>query len=108
MPIFSYLINKPIGSEIVRNFQIIGFFDVGSAWHGLFPFDDENRFNVVVTTNGPITTTVNYYQNPVVAGYGFGARTLLFGYFLRFDMAWGLDTGESLDPRYYFSLTTDF
>ena len=72
------------------------------------PFDDEDRFNTVITVNGPITTTVNYFQNPVVFGYGFGARTLIFGYFLRFDMAWGLDTGEILDPTYYFSLSLDF
>jgi hypothetical protein len=55
-----------------------------------------------------VTTTVNFFQSPVVYGYGIGARTLIFGYFLRFDMAWGLDTGEVLDPRYYFSLSLDF
>ena len=108
VPIFAYLVNKPIRSEIIRNFQVVGFFDLGSAWHGLFPFDDENRFNTEVIVEGPITTTVDFFQNPLVAGYGFGARTLLFGYFLRFDMAWGLDTGEILDPLYYFSLSLDF
>jgi hypothetical protein len=107
-PMFSYLINKPIRSELIRNFQLVGFFDVGSAWQGFNPFDDENRFNVYVDESGPVTTTVNFFQNPVIAGYGWGARTLLFGYFLRFDMAWGLDTGEILDPRYYFSLSLDF
>ena len=108
VPLFSYLVNKPIRSELIRNFQVLGFFDAGSAWQGALPFDDEDRFNTVITVNGPITTTVNYFQNPVVFGYGFGARTLIFGYFLRFDMAWGLDTGEILDPTYYFSLSLDF
>lgn len=108
VPLFSYLLNKPIRSELIRNFQVVGFFDAGSAWQGALPFDDEDRFNTVVNVNGPITTTVNYFQNPVVFGYGFGARTLIFGYFLRFDMAWGLDTGEILDPTYYFSLSLDF
>ncbi len=108
VPVFSYLINKPIRSELIRNFQVLGFFDAGSAWKGALPFDDEDRFNTVVINNGPVTTTVNYFQNPVVFGYGFGARTVIFGYFLRFDMAWGLDTGEVLDPTYYFSLSLDF
>lgn len=108
VPLFSYLVNKPIRSELIRNFQVLGFFDAGSAWQGALPFDDEDRFNTVVTVNGPITTTVDYFQNPFAFGYGFGARTLIFGYFLRFDMAWGLDTGEILDPRYYFSLSLDF
>ncbi len=108
VPLFSYLFNKPIRSELIRNFQVTGFFDAGSAWQGLLPFDEEDRFNTVVTVNGPVTTTVNFFQSPVVYGYGIGARTLIFGYFLRFDMAWGLDTGEVLDPRYYFSLSLDF
>jgi hypothetical protein len=108
VPIFTYLINKPIRSELIRNFQVVGFFDAGSAWRGWSPFDAEDRLNTVVVENGPITTTVEFFRNPFVFGSGWGARTLLFGYFVRFDMAWGLDTGERTGPSYLWSLSLDF
>ncbi len=108
VPLFSYLINKPIRSELIRNFMVTGFFDAGSAWRGWTPFDAEDRLNTVVVENGPITTTVEFFRNPFVFGYGWGARTVLFGYYLRFDMAWGVDTGEPVGPSYLWSLSLDF
>ncbi len=108
VPVFAYLINKPIRSELIRNFMVVGFFDAGSAWRGFTPFDAEDRLNVVTNTTGPITTEVEFFRNPFVFGYGWGARTLLFGYYLRFDMAWGVDTGEPVGPSYLWSLSLDF
>lgn len=108
VPIFAYLINTPIRSEMIRNFQLVAFADAGTAWEGTSPFDEDNPFNSEVIENGPVTVEVEYFRNPVVAGYGFGARTLLFGYFLRADVAWGLDSGERTGPQWYFSLSLDF
>ena len=43
-----------------------------------------------------------------VAGYGLGTRTVLFGYFIRVDAAWGWDSGEVTGPTWHFSLNLDF
>lgn len=108
IPVFTYLINTPIRSELIRNFQLVAFGDIGTAWEGLSPFDQDNPFNTERFTNGPVTVTVQYFRNPVVGGYGFGARTMLFGYFVRGDVAWGIDSGETKSPIWYLSLNLDF
>lgn len=41
-PVFAYFSRKPIKSEFLRNFQLIGFGDVGSAWTGSNPYSGEN------------------------------------------------------------------
>ncbi len=113
VPIFAALINSPIRSELIRNFQIVGFFDVGTAWEGLSPFSSDNPlFNEDIPNtpeNPSVIVRVKRYKTPVILGFGPGLRTSLFGYFLRFDTAWGYDTGEfSKKPTYYFSFGLDF
>ncbi len=107
-PIFQYLLKKNIRSDFVRNFMLVGFTDIGSAWVGINPFDDENPQFTETIGQDPVTVRVDYYRNPLVVGYGFGLRSTLLGYYLRFDVAWGADSGQKLGPKYYFSLTTDF
>jgi hypothetical protein len=108
IPVFKYFIRRPIRSKFIRNFQVIGFADVGSAWNGLDPWSKDNRLNKDVITDGPITVTVFKNIDPIVAGYGFGVRTTLLGYFLRLDWAWGVEDGVSKDkPIFYLSLSLD-
>jgi Tol biopolymer transport system component len=107
-PIFKYLLNKPIKSDFVENFQIVGFSDVGSAWTGLTPYSDDNRFNQVIVEQNPITVTINSNREPIVSSYGFGLRSRLLGYFVRADWAWGIDDGL-IQPRvFHLSLAMDF
>ena len=47
-------------------------------------------------------------KNPFVGGFGFGARSRLFGYFLRADWAWGVEDGYVLPHILYISLGLDF
>lgn len=109
IPIFAYLTNSTIKSEFVKNFQIIGFTDIGTAWEGLNPWNKDNPLFTDVIGRDPVTITVEYFKNPIVFGYGFGLRTLLFGYFIRMDVAWGNDSGiKTESPKLYFSFTTDF
>jgi len=110
IPIFSYLSLTPIRSEFLKNFQIVGFADIGMAWRGISPFNDENQFTVV-TIGGPpspVEATVKYFRSPIVGGYGVGLRSKVLGYFLRFDAAWGVDTGARSDAVLYWSLGLDF
>ncbi|NRB53468.1 MAG: hypothetical protein HRU41_37780 [Saprospiraceae bacterium] len=111
MPIFKYL-SRRIRSSFLRNFQVIGFFDVGTAWVGSSPYSDENPLNTSFFPEGnpdsAVRVKVTYFRDPIVAGYGVGARALLFGYFVRVDYAWGIETREVQDPVWHFSLGMDF
>jgi hypothetical protein len=107
-PIFKYFINSPIKSSFVKNFQIVGFADIGSAWNGPHPYSDENKFNSQVVVKEPITIIIDSNREPVIYGYGFGFRTRLLGYFMRADWAWGVDDGVVLPSVFYFSLSLDF
>jgi WD40 repeat protein len=107
-PIFKYFFNSPIKSDFIKNFQLVGFFDIGSAWNGTQPYSDENTFNQRVIENGSLTITVDSNREPIIYGYGFGLRTRLLGYFVRADWAWGVDDGVTLPSVFYFSLSLDF
>lgn len=109
VPIFKYL-SKRLNSSFLENFQVVGFFDVGTAWAGSDPYREDNPLNTstIVEGNDNIEVTVNYFRDPLVAGYGVGARTMLFGYFVRVDYAWGIETRIVQDPRLYISFGLDF
>ena len=108
MPIFKYF-SKRVRSPFFRNFQLVGFFDVGTAWEGNDPYSKENPLNTsVVDNSGLVSVKVNYFRDPIVAGYGGGVRAMLFGYFIRLDYAWGIETREIQDPIFYLSIGTDF
>lgn len=106
-PIFRYIFRRS-QSNFVRNFQMIGFFDAGTAWQGINPFNEESPLNTWTDSNNNVTISVNYFRDPIVMGYGVGMRTLLFGYFVRLDYAWGIETRAVQDPRLYFSIGMDF
>ena len=96
-------------SRLLRDFQLVGFFDVGLAWEGRDPYDPNNPINFVEIDRPPILNArVQYFRDPFVMGYGAGVRINLFGYFLRGDYAWGVDSGATLKPRIHVSLGYDF
>ncbi len=108
-PIFKYLSRRQLRSSFLRSFQVIGFFDTGSAWKGLNPFDEDNPLNtIMVNTQDIVQVEARYFRQPFVYGYGFGARALLFGYHIKLDYGWGVDSGIRNDGRLYISLGTDF
>jgi hypothetical protein len=108
IPVFTYLLNKPIRSDFIRNFQVAGFFDVGTAWTGTSPFSDDNSFNTQIISQNPVTVILDRQVDPIVAGTGFGLRTRIFGYFMRIDWAWGYEDGVMRDSIFYWSLGLDF
>lgn len=107
-PIFRYLLNRPIRSDFVNNFQIIGFGDLGMAWYGANPLSEDNTLNKNTYYSNPILLTIYNQKNPLVGGYGFGLRSRLLGYFIRFDVAWGVDDMKIQKSMTYLSFTTDF
>ncbi len=113
VPIFKYLSQKPLTSNFLKNFQLVSFVDIGTAWHGNNPFNRNNPLNTIVLPrdNNPLTPvilTVNYFKDPIVWSYGVGARILLFGYMLRADYGWGVETRVIQKPHFNIALGTDF
>jgi len=110
LPAFKFFANKPLKSEFLNSFQLIGFFDIGTAWNGLSPYYKDNPFftQVYESPFSPIKITVYTQKEPIVAGYGLGLRAKLFGYFLRADWAYGIDDGVVKNPVFYLSLSLDF
>lgn len=109
LPIFSYLINSPIQMEFIRNFQLVAFGDIGSAWTGWNPYNPNNSFYTSHIESGSLNITVTEQKDPFVGGLGLGLRSTLFGYFIRFDVAWGFDERKfNNTPKCYFSLNLDF
>ena len=107
-PIFRYLAGHPLGSGFLNTFHVVGFADVGSAWTGMNPFDNENAWNTEIIENGPMTITLDANRDPIVAGYGFGVRSQLLGYFIRLDWAWGVENMKVQPRMFYLSLSLDF
>ncbi len=112
IPLFRMLGLRKRGVSFFRNFQVTGFFDAGLAWYGLGPNDDPNLLNNITLRNPEdnpvITVDARYFRDPLVMGYGFGLRSTLLGYFVKFDYAWGIETRQVQKPRFYFSLGKDF
>jgi len=108
VPIVRYIYKGPINSNFWRNLQLTTFTDIGSAWTGVGPFNSDNSLNTKVVNEGNFSIKVKSYENPFLIGYGFGARTLVLGYYLKFDVAWGRQNGFTNDPRYYFTFGYDF
>ena len=108
LPVFRYIFNKPLRSEFLNNFQVVGFTDIGSAWQGLNPLTEENTYYTKTINSKPLDITVKVQKDPLIAGYGFGLRSTLFGYFLRADWAWGVEDQVVMPRIFYISLSLDF
>lgn len=108
-PVFTYLFNRPIQSEFLRNFQLVTFADAGTAWAGWNPFDENNVLFTKYESFGMLRIKVQYEKDPLIAGIGAGARTKLLGYFLKGDIAWGIEDGRiKRKPVFYLSMSLDF
>lgn len=112
IPIFQFLGMRNNQLSFLRNFQITGFFDAGLAWYGLGPDAEDNPLNTIEVESPPdnpvISVEARYFRDPLVMGYGFGLRTTILGYFLKFDYAWGIETRQVQEPRWYISMGMDF
>ena len=113
IPVFKYFFKKPVIGNFWRNFQIVGFFDAGTAWQGTSPYSFDNPINtkfLIRPTQGPLISTmkVNYFRDPIVMGYGAGVRSVIFGLYLRADYAWGIESRQIQKPLLHIALGTDF
>jgi hypothetical protein len=107
-PIIRYFANRPIKSDFLNNLQLVGFGDVGTAWTGMHPWTDDNFLFTERIRQAPMNITVKVQKEPIVGGFGFGARTRLLGYFIRGDVAWGVEDFKVQEAVFYLSLSLDF
>ncbi len=91
--------------------------DAGSAWNNWNSFQKGNYQvfyqDYTTTANGAAANTILRVQRlkaPVVVGTGFGFRASFgAGFFTKFDVAWGYDSGVwSKKPPLYLSFGYDF
>ena len=108
LPLIRFFSEKPIKSNFLENLQVIGFGDVGVAFNGRTPFSEDNTFNKKIFEQGNVRIERWSLRKPVVGGYGFGIRSMLMGYFVRLDRAWGVESGIESEPVWVLSLGTDF
>ena len=114
LPVLTTFLKRPIQSAILKNLQVVAFCDMGDAWKGFLPTGDNLSSNYNFPSLGsPSSGLNNVYlsltvpnSNGLALGYGGGLRTSLFGYFVRTDIAWSIDTPKK--PVFYFALGTDF
>lgn len=110
IPFVQLIAGHNIKPTILNSLQLLLFGDVGTAWTGITPYSDENCLYTRYVVNGPVTAKVKRQVDPFVGGFGVGLRANLFGYFLRFDYAWGVEDYQIYDPRgmFTFSIGLDF
>lgn len=109
LSIFKHLLGANKGHPIFNEMQLVGFFDLGSSWHGTSPWSDDNPLNTVsVSSQDVIQLKIKYFRNPLVMGYGAGLRTSLFGYLVKLDYGWGVENGQIQTPRLHIGFGADF
>lgn len=105
LPILNTFMKRPVQSGFLKNLQAVGFVDVGSAWDGLVPNDA--TISNPITAAGPQVAVVLEDTRGVGLGYGAGLRTMIFGYYIRMDVAWNADDNRTR-PMLHIGLGTDF
>lgn len=112
LPVLTTFLKRPIQSSILRNLQLVTFADMGSAWNGFLPNADRLRNDrILPDPNDPnadpqVSLRITDETGGIGLGYGAGLRTMIFGYFMRFDAAWNAEGRTK--PILYFSIGTDF
>ena len=106
LPVFATFIDNPINNAFVRNFQLIQFLDLGTAWNGAYNGIHRPHEDFI---QGPVDVRIDAGGlGPFAAGYGFGARSNLLGYFMKVDCGWPMKGVFRGKPVWYFALGFDF
>lgn len=96
LPIIRYLVAGPIIPLFFQNVIGTAFIDVGTAWTKNEDFDFSFK------------SAENNLSKGMLMGTGFGARSFVLFFLLRFDVAWAYDFNGFSKPKYYFSIGVDF
>jgi len=110
IPFVQLIAGHKVRLNFFNSMQLLLFGDIGTAWTGITPYSDDNCLYTRYVINGPITARINRQVDPWVGGFGLGLRVNVFGYFLRFDYAWGVEDYKIYKPKgmFTFSIGLDF
>lgn len=108
VPLIRALTNGPISSNFLRNMQFVAFYDIGSSWSGKPPFTSNGTFSYTIIRENPFVIETKNFLNPWLYSYGVGARTMMFGYYMKCDVAWPVENFEVSKPRVFVTLGFDF
>lgn len=109
VPLVRALSNSPISSNFFRNLQFTAFYDIGTSWSGKPPFSSETSVSYDVIKSGQtFEARIKNYLNPWLYSYGLGVRTVVFGYYLKFDLAWPVTNYQVSNPRGMLTIGFDF
>ncbi len=108
VPLIRALSGGPIASNFFRNMQLTAFYDIGSSWTGAVPVNAQNSVRTRQVVEGPFKVDITEYLNPWLYSYGFGFRSMMLGYYMKFDLAWPVENYEVRDPRFHVTLGFDF
>ena len=132
-PLFAAILPGPIPILPLYNLNGVAFFDAGMAWGQDIVFEyyrqsinqqfsresivlnesdldfrvSERSQRQINTGNGAFNVPVN--EGDILMGAGFGLRTILFGFPLRYDVGWPYyRDGFGSDPIHYITIGLDF
>ncbi len=112
VPLVRALSSGPITSNFFRNMQLTAFYDIGSSWTGEIPFREGSSVRQRVVpqneSGSPFRVELNEYINPWLYSYGAGFRSVMLGYYLKFDVAWPVVNYEVQSVRFHATLGFDF
>ncbi len=108
-PIVRYLYKGPIESNFLKHFQLNFFYDIGTAWDSGNPLNGNNSVNTrIVDTDPSYRITIRNFDDPFVRSFGLGFRTMMLGYYTKFDVAQGIQNGVYVRPMLHITLGSDF
>ena len=63
----------------------------------------------IIAPNGsPFKARIQNFKNPWLSSYGFGVRTVLLGYYVKFDIAYPIEDLVRKEPKFLLTLGYDF
>lgn len=108
LPLITTFTHRSVSSLFLKNLQLVGFLDIGSAWEGILPDNNLTRNNIFYYPNRfdpQLTVQIPYpYPNQLALGYGLGLRMYVYSYFLRIDYARNIENRD----LWHISLGYDF
>lgn len=112
VPLIRALAGGPITSNFFRNMQLIGFYDIGTSWTGRPPINSNNSSQTRIVpednSGSPFKAEIKDFLNPWLYSYGVGIRSMMLGYYVKFDLAWPVENYQVKDPRIFVTLGFDF
>ena len=107
-PVMKMIYRRPLNSEFLKHFTLSAFADAGCAFTGNSPADIANPYNTVYLNTPNYSISITSRRNPWIVGLGYGLRTRVLGYFVKYDRARGWQEGRWNKAMQYISLGLDF